>query len=187
VVGLRGNECVHARLDTLERWLREATTGIYLEVLEGTKTGRPRSVRIVDKEATLRAIRDAIVIAERQGGFLVVRQKGGPSGGLDRARDIYHSFMKRQKIVPHRPRYAWAQRTLRVLESLGFSRREALLIVVEGLGHGRSRTRWATNVYLQKETPPTEQQLAALLGPLVWPQLQVSGNRAKNVVVEQPL
>lgn len=40
-LGLRGNEAIHAREDTLRRWKRELQADGRITVLAGTKGGRP--------------------------------------------------------------------------------------------------------------------------------------------------
>ncbi|MEO8802267.1 MAG: integrase domain-containing protein, partial [Rudaea sp.] len=168
-LGLRGNEALHARSDTLARWLHEIITSNRILVLDGTKGGRQRFVTIRDKDNALDAIREAQIIAGKQGGFLLVRSDGSPAGGLKEARQIYHSWMSRARVTPHSARYAWAQRNYLLLINSGFKEREALLTIAIELGHGSGRARWVKSTYL-RELPKdlTTEQLVALLRKMVW-------------------
>lgn len=146
VLGLRGNEALHARLDVLRRWEREAVNGSIL-VLEGTKGGRMREVQLFDIDAALAAIREAIEVAERQGGFLIIRANGRPSAGLKQARSIYHGWAKRNRIVPHQARCSFAQNQFDEYERAGLTKREALAATSADLGHGHGRGRYVRSVY----------------------------------------
>lgn len=99
--GLRGNEGLHARLDVLDRWLREIQARGSVGIYEGTKGGRPRDVPVPDKVEAVNAILEAIEIARKQNGFLLVRANGKAAGGLDAARRIYHSWANRAGFKPH--------------------------------------------------------------------------------------
>lgn len=68
-LGLRGNEAIHARSDTLERWSRELQSAGSVLVLSGTKGGRQRKVTPKNVVAALEAVEYALPIAQRQNGF----------------------------------------------------------------------------------------------------------------------
>ena len=148
-LGLRGNEGVHARSDTLERWQRELIAEGRIRVVAGAKGGKSRDVHIhpENREAALEAIRRARQIAGRQGTFLVVRRGDKSAGGLKPARAIFHAFCNRAGIQPHSARYAFAKRQLAGYLLAGYSQREALIRVSHDLGHGDGRGRWVKSVY----------------------------------------
>lgn len=148
-LGLRGNEAIHAREDTLRRWARELDADGRITVLAGTKGGRPRTVNVFDKEGAATAISLALGLCLQQQGFLVVRANGAPAGGLKEARRIYHSWAHRNAVQPHSARYAFARDQLDGYIALGYSSREALMAVSHDLGHGDGRGRWIKSVYMR--------------------------------------
>lgn len=155
--GLRGNEGLHAREDVLERWLQEIEQDGAIGVFEGVKGGRPRIVPITDKAEAITAVTEALAIARKQGGFLIVRANGKASGGLKQARSIYHGWAHRAGLKPHALRYAFAHSLFRELVAAGFSEREASTITGIRLGHGDGRGRWANSAY---RLPVTNKHLA---------------------------
>lgn len=148
-LGLRGNEAIHAREDTLRRWQSELQADGRIRVLAGAKGGRPRTVNVFDTESALAAVSSALSVCAKQDGFLVVRANGTPAGGLKQARGIYHSWAHRNEIQPHSSRYAFARDQLDGYISRGFSSREALMAVSLDLGHGDGRGRWVKSVYMR--------------------------------------
>jgi integrase len=145
-IGLRGNEAIFARTDVLERWLREIETGA-INVYEGTKGGRRRTVTVLDKEEAIAAVEEALAVTRKQGSFLVIRANGKPCGGLKEARSIYHGWAHRAGFQPHAARYAFAQMRQATLQAQGLSEREADLATSHDLGHGDGRGRWVRLVY----------------------------------------
>ncbi|MBZ0087187.1 MAG: integrase domain-containing protein [Thermomonas sp.] len=148
-LGLRGNEAIHAREDTLCRWERELQADVRITVLAGTKGGRPRTVNVFDWTNASAAISSALTVCAKQGGYLVIRANGSPAGGLMQARRIYHSWAHRIGIQPHSARYAFARNQLDGYLSRGYSSREALMAVSQDLGHGDGRGRWVKSVYMR--------------------------------------
>lgn len=148
-LGLRGNEAIHAREDTLRRWERELLGDGRITVLAGTKGGRPRTVNVFDRASASSAISSALDVCVKQGGYLVIRANGSPAGGLKQARRIYHSWAHRNDIQPHSARYAFARDQLDGYISRGYSSREALMAVSQDLGHGDGRGRWVKSVYMR--------------------------------------
>ena len=148
-LGLRGNEALHARLDTLRRWEKELKAGNVIKVVEGTKGRRPRHVVLADTETAKKIVAQAIEIAESQNGFLITRKNGKAAGGLKQARSIYHGWFSRAGIQPHSARYAFAQAQHADNLHNEFSVRESLLQVSRDLGHGSGRGRWVKSVYMR--------------------------------------
>lgn len=153
--GLRGNEAIHARTDTLERWRLELQATGKVNVLAGTKGGRPRLVTIHNRSAAIAALEEALVVARSQGGFLVSRKDGKRASGLKSARAIYHAWAHRAGIQPHAARYAFAQDQMATYERIGYSEREALVATALDLGHGDGRGRWVRSVYAPRADEPT--------------------------------
>lgn len=144
--GLRANEALHARTDTLTRWLGEIDDG-FITVYAGTKGGKLRRVPIIDKVEAKQAISEALEIVVQQDSFLIVRASGKASGGLKQARSVYHGWCHRAGIQPHSARYAYAQELFDWLVGNGYSEREALIAVSLALGHGDGRGRYIRFVY----------------------------------------
>lgn len=151
--GLRANEAIHARADTLARWEREVNAKGRILVTEGTKGGRDREVRIFDRESALAAIRQAREVAERQNGFLILRADGDNAQDLASARGMYAAWANREELETHTLRYAFAQDQYRRYRTNGFSNREALAMLCKDLGHGDGRGRWVKSVYLRGMEP----------------------------------
>lgn len=150
-LGLRGNEAIHARTDTLERWVCELLAGGTVEVIAGTKGGRRRTVRAVDVQAAIRAVEEALAVATRQGTYLVVRANGRATGGLKQSRSIYHAWAIRAGFKPHAARYAFARAQVDGYVAAGKSEREAFIATALDLGHGDGRGRFVRSVYCRRK------------------------------------
>lgn len=148
-LGLRGNEAIHARSDTLIRWRGELEATGTIAVIAGTKGGRSRTVNIKDVANAMLAINEALLVAHTQRGFLIVRRNGDPAGGLKQAREIYHGWMNRAGVHPHVARYAFACMNFGAYCREGYPPREALILVSRDLGHGSGRGRWIRSVYMR--------------------------------------
>lgn len=148
-LGLRGNEAIHARQDTLERWISQVTNTGKITVIAGTKGGRARDVTIHNRAQALLALEFSLSIVKKQAGYLIVRANGKPSGGLKEARSIYHAWANRAEVQPHAARYAFARDQYASYKAIGFSSREAAKAVSLDLGHGDGRGRWIRSVYMK--------------------------------------
>jgi hypothetical protein len=148
-LGLRGNEAIHARSDTLSRWSRELEVDGVVNVIAGTKGGKARRVRVQNVAAAKDAVAYALALAQRQGGFLVQRSDKADVTGLKQARSIYHGWCNRADIEPHAARYAFARDQFHAYLNSGMSEREALAATSLDLGHGDSRGRWVKSVYMR--------------------------------------
>lgn len=145
--GLRANEAICARADTLTRWLAEIDREKTIDVLEGTKGGRLRRVQIVDIENARAAVEFALSVAKAQGGFLVVRADGAATSSLKSARAIVDQWCQRANAMLHSARYAFAEDRVQGYQAKGYSIRETLLATSLDLGHGPGRGRWVRSVY----------------------------------------
>lgn len=146
-LGLRGNEAIHVRLDTLQRWKHELGSEGGINVVSGTKGGRKRFTKIQNMSAAIGAIELAETVIGN-GTFLIERADRGPIGGLKQARSIWHSWAHRNGVKPHSLRYAFAHAQFESYVLRGFSEREALASLSQDLGHGDGRGRWVRSVYL---------------------------------------
>lgn len=146
-LGLRGNEALHVRPDTLKRWRAELEKEGEILVSAGTKGGRRRLVKLQHPSAAMEAIEFA-ENAMGKSGFLIARADGKPVAGLKQARSIWHSWMCRHRIKPHSLRYAFAHAQFDAYLARNFSEREALASLSLDLGHGDGRGRWVKSVYL---------------------------------------
>ncbi|KHS93873.1 DNA-binding protein [Pectobacterium brasiliense] len=149
LLGLRSQEAVQcaSSLKTWEKQLeRHQQT---LTVVFGTKGGRPRETRIIDREAIQRAVKDALKVAEARNGRLIDKPD------LKTAMNFWRTQTTRLGLTghysPHSLRYAWAQDAMRYYLSEGFSRSEARALTSMDLGHGDGRGRYVERVYTRKE------------------------------------
>ncbi|EOF5135398.1 integrase domain-containing protein [Salmonella enterica] len=148
-LGLRNEEAVQS-VKSLKTW-KQAVLGNKecVRVIFGTKGGRTRDTRIVDREKVLSAINNALVHAEKNNGKLIDR----PS--LKQAMDRYINVMRRDGGLKyensnHALRYAYAQDAERYYISKGFSPEEACALTSVDLGHGDGRGDYIKRVYSQK-------------------------------------
>ena len=146
-LGLRGNEGLHAHIDTLNRWRRELEAEGIVQVVLGTKGGRTRYVEPQDRVAAMSAIEFAIQSVSPS-GFLISRADGKRVAGLKSARSIWQSWAHRHGFKPHSLRYRFAEAQSSSYSDDGFEEREALARVSLDLGHGDGRGRWVKSVYL---------------------------------------
>ena len=150
LLGVRGLESIMS-VSALERFAVEANEliGIELRITKGTKGGKDRVTDIIHARAqeTLTAIREALIYAHQNGGYLI----DGGKGGLKSARSKYHRLARAVGLVgiyaPHSLRYAYAVEKILELKAGGYSRSEALSLVAKFLGHGPTRARYVSQVY----------------------------------------
>ncbi|MBN6742613.1 integrase domain-containing protein [Acidithiobacillus sp. MC6.1] len=145
--GLRALEALCAEQDTLRRWTREIAKG-KIEVIKGTKGGRPRSETVLDTGLAHAAVQEALGVLQRTGvAYLVI----GRSKTLKSAYDRYHRCLRknglRAEFSSHGLRYAWVRAAMRQYHERGFSDREARTAVAQDLGHGDGRGRYVEQVY----------------------------------------
>lgn len=148
-LGLRETEAIcSGQADTLARWQRELEERGCVHVVEGTKGGRPRDVRVPDLSRAQAAVRCAQEILNATGRrFLVTQASGETSKGLRQAVGIYRNLCHRAGIQSHSARYAFAQERLQAYRDQGYSEREARAATSQDLGHGDGRGRYIASVY----------------------------------------
>lgn len=145
LLGLRSQEAVQCSA-SLKTWQKQLGQGAErLSVVFGTKGGRPRETRILDRAAVSNVIAQALVIAKQRNGKLIDR------ADLKTAMNYWRSATTRIGLVgsysPHSLRYAWAQDAIRFYQEQGFSRKEANALTSMDLGHGDGRGRYVERVY----------------------------------------
>ncbi|EAV8494733.1 DNA-binding protein [Salmonella enterica] len=149
-LGLRNEEAVQAA-KSIKTWKQAILRGDErVRVIFGTKGGRARDTRVVDKEKVLSAINEAILCAEKNNGKLIDM----PS--LQQALDRYINIMRRVGGLKydnsnHSLRYAYAQDAEKYYISKGFTQKEASALTSIDLGHGDGRGDYIKRVYSQKE------------------------------------
>ncbi|AYH11940.1 DNA-binding protein [Pectobacterium parmentieri] len=149
LLGLRSQEAVQCA-SSLKTWKKQLERHQQtLTVVFGTKGGRPRETRIIDREAIQRAVKEALKVAEAHNGRLIDKPD------LKTAMNFWRTQTTRLGLTghysPHSLRYAWAQDAMRYYLSQGFSRSEARALTSMDLGHGDGRGRYVERVYTRKE------------------------------------
>ncbi|AUG99127.1 DNA-binding protein [Prodigiosinella confusarubida] len=149
LLGLRSQETVQCA-SSLKTWEKQLELHQQtLTVVFGTKGGRPRETRIIDREAIQRAVKAALKVAEARNGRLIDKSD------LKTAMNFWRTQTTRLGLTghysPHSLRYAWAQDAIRYYLSQGFSRSEARALTSMDLGHGDGRGRYVERVYTRKE------------------------------------
>src|SRR5690606_1281047 len=71
-LGLRAQEAVRSP-ESLATWRRALTKSEKIEVVLGTKGGRPRYVDPADRERALKAVEAALRVCKAQGGVLIAK------------------------------------------------------------------------------------------------------------------
>jgi len=148
-IGLRASEAVQAG-QSLTSWQRALQAGRPLDVIYGTKGGRPRATFV--PEALRQRAREAVaaalqLAAEREDGRLV------DAVSLQSARDRYRgacaAFGLKGEVASHGLRYAFAHDRFRAYLQEGIARGEALRRLSCDLGHGDGRGRYVKMIYLR--------------------------------------
>lgn len=149
-LGLRANEAICANLDTLLDWKRCVDAkAVHVYLTRGAKTGRPRWIEIQDHILLQNLLTEAVTLASKQSGYLILRANGKGAGGLKQAQTIYRDWCYYHGFQSHALRYAWAQNRYRKLASEGIREKEILRRLAIGLGHGESRHYYVKSVYLK--------------------------------------
>lgn len=116
-----------------------------LTVIFGTKGGRPRQTRVLDREALTQTVNQALAVAATHNGRLI--DKPDLKSAINRWRSQTAMAGLKGQYSPHSLRYAWAQDAMHYYRQQGFSNREARSLVSMDLGHGDGRGRYVERVY----------------------------------------
>lgn len=149
LLGLRSQEAVQCA-NSLKTWKKQLERNqSTLTIVFGTKGGRPRETRIIDRHAVQQVVKEALLVAKTRHGKLIDKPD------LKTAMNFWRTHTTRLGLIdnysPHSLRYAWAQDALRYYLSQGFSRSEARAMTSMDLGHGDGRGRYVERVYTRKE------------------------------------
>lgn len=146
-LGLRRTEAVMADANTLKRWLKCIESGQRVEVVRGTKGGRRRETIYPSQSRARDAVANALHVARENGGYLIKTQQGGLKGAVKRFENLASRCGLRGKVSLHSLRYAFARERMDQLQELGYTRREAAILVSIDLGHGDGRGAYIEQVY----------------------------------------
>ncbi|MDX5630245.1 MULTISPECIES: integrase domain-containing protein [unclassified Brenneria] len=145
MMGLRSQEAVQCS-QSLQTWAAVLERGDeQLTVVFGTKGGRPRQTRVLDREALTQAVHQAIAITAARNGRLI--DKPDLKSAMNRWRSQTALAGLKGQYSLHSLRYAWAQDAMHYYRQQGFSNREASALVSMDLGHGDGRGRYVAQVY----------------------------------------
>ncbi len=148
-IGLRMKEAVQSGL-SLASWRDSLEAGRPLEVVYGTKGGRPRATFVPEalRQRARQAVAAALQLAaDRDGGRLVASIS--LQGARNRYRGACAEFGLKGKVASHGLRYAWAQDRYSAYRREGLDEREAVRRLSQDLGHGSGRGRYVRMVYLR--------------------------------------
>lgn len=143
--GLRGEEAVQS-CQSLRTWKTAIEKGAHkVQVVFGTKGGRPRETVILNQQKALHAINTAFAITQQQNGKLI------NTPHLKQAMSYWHNHCRSVGLTgtlsPHSLRYAFAQDAMRYYLAQGYTKKEALALTSMDLGHGDGRGRYIKQVY----------------------------------------
>lgn len=143
-LGLRAQEAVRSP-ESLATWRRALTKSEKIEVVLGTKGGRPRYVDPADRERALKAVEAALRVCKAQGGVLIAKPD------LKSAMARYTRTMAKAGFIGveagHSLRYAFAVGQIQHHKAQGLSDRVATAKASMDLGHGDGRGRYVERVY----------------------------------------
>lgn len=146
-IGLRMQEAVQSGL-SLASWRDSLEAGRPLEVVYGTKGGRPRATFVPEalRQRARQAVAAALQLAaDRDGGRLVASIS--LQGARNRYRGACAEFGLKGEVASHGLRYAWAQDRYGAYRREGLDEREAVRRLSQDLGHGSGRGRYVRMVY----------------------------------------
>ncbi|EBX6016471.1 DNA-binding protein [Salmonella enterica subsp. enterica serovar Dortmund] len=147
VLGLRNKEAIQSAksLDTWKRTLDKG--GNKINVVFGTKGGRPRETTIIDRERVLQAVNYALKYTQEHEGKLV--DKPDMRSAMDRYRNVLRRAGMTGEYSPHSMRYSYAENSGQFHEANGLNDKEVLAMISMDLGHGDGRGRYIAQVYRQ--------------------------------------
>jgi len=145
--GLRIREAITSP-KSLSMWVKALENGSeYIDLIFGSKGGRPRRTRIFNKDEAVDLIKRCIKYVNSNGGWLINRET------REQAIEFAYYTARRigltGEISPHSFRYSFTHRQFDQYLDLGFEEEEALAFLAEDLGHGNGRKTWVRRVYLK--------------------------------------
>ncbi|WP_392562173.1 integrase domain-containing protein [Orbus sturtevantii] len=144
-LGLRGEEAVQS-CQSMKTWQKALQTGhTKIQVVFGTKGGRPRDVHIINPQQALHVINNALTIMAQQNGKLI--DKPNLKQAMNYWRNSTYRLGLTGQISPHSLRYAFTQEQVDQYLQQGYSEQEALAKASMDLGHGDGRGRFIKLVY----------------------------------------
>ncbi|ARD62920.1 TPA: DNA-binding protein [Citrobacter freundii] len=149
LLGLRTEETIQSA-KSLQTWQKSLINNEgKVRVVFGTKGGRPRDTTVIDREATLAAIKAALKHLKENNGKLIDR----PSlhTAIERYRNLVREAGLTGKYAPHSLRYAYSVDVMNLHMKNGFSKQEAQALASMDLGHGDGRGHYVARVYNKVE------------------------------------
>lgn len=147
--GLRTEEAVQSA-KSLKTWRQSLINGSdRVQVVFGTKGGRPRETTIFDREKVLSILDKAVRYCDDHNGRLI--DKPSLHAAIDRYRNIVREAGMTGKEAPHSLRYAYSRDAVNHHIRKGMNRAEAEALVSMDLGHGDGRGRYIKQVYFRGE------------------------------------
>ncbi|HFQ3056653.1 TPA: integrase domain-containing protein [Enterobacter hormaechei] len=149
LLGLRTEETIQSA-KSLQTWQKSLINNEgEVRVVFGTKGGRPRDTTVIDREATLAAIKAALKHLKENNGKLIDR----PSlhTAIERYRNLVREAGLTGKYAPHSLRYAYSVDVMNLHMKNGFSKQEAQALASMDLGHGDGRGHYVARVYNKVE------------------------------------
>ncbi|NDL64248.1 integrase domain-containing protein [Acerihabitans arboris] len=144
-LGLRTEETIQS-VKSLKTWQKAIINGQEkIRIVFGTKGGRARDTTIIDRNALIRIVNNAIKIAEGNNGKLI--DKPGVHLAIEHYRNIVRDAGLVGKYAPHSLRYAYSRDATEHYIKNGFSQKEAEALVSMDLGHGDGRGQYVARVY----------------------------------------
>lgn len=144
-LGLRTEEAVQS-VKSLMTW-QKVLLGEQekVRIVFGTKSGRPRDTTIINRQALLSVVNNAIHFMKKNNGKLI--DKAGIHLAIERYRNIVREAGLVGKYAPHSLRYAYSRDAMKHHLTKDFSPKEAEALVSMDLGHGDGRGHYVTRVY----------------------------------------
>lgn len=144
-LGLRTEETVQSA-KSLKTWQQALQRGDErIKIVFGTKGGRPRDTTVLNRDAVIRTVNEAINYAAKHNGRLI--EKPTLHSAIDRYRNILKEAGLKGRESPHSLRYAYSKEATEYHMSKGLSRKEAEAMVSMDLGHGDGRGHYIARVY----------------------------------------
>lgn len=144
-LGLRTEETIQSA-KSLKTWQKAILSNQgKLRVVFGTKGGRPRDTTIINRDALLLVVNNAIKIVDENRGKLI--DKPELHLAIERYRNVVRDAGLVGKYAPHSLRYAYSQDATKLHKEQGFSKKEAEALVSMDLGHGDGRGHYVARVY----------------------------------------